>query len=103
MLESGPACDRVVVGEGDDIEALLVGTAQKIDRSDTWFLVVDRSGGVNVEIGAVPLSRRFIGRFGRARGLLRTSRYRPRTRASSCLANGNLLPEWERAKNRNGA
>jgi hypothetical protein len=48
MLESGPACDRVVVGEGDDVEALLVGTAQKIDRSDTWFLVVDRSGGVNV-------------------------------------------------------
>jgi hypothetical protein len=54
----GVAADRVVVGEGDDIERLLGGPAEDVEGSRRRLLVVDRGGGVDVEIDPAPFMPR---------------------------------------------
>jgi hypothetical protein len=65
VLDPDPACDRVVISKSDDIQALIRGNSQDVDRSDAGFLVVDRAGGVDMQIGPVPLQ--LLGGFGRCR------------------------------------
>ena len=89
MLDTDPACDRVVISKSNDIQALVRGGPQNVDRSDAWFLVIDRAGGVDMQISPVPLQ--LWGGFGRCRYVLGRTSSRTRTAASSWLANGNLL------------
>ena len=55
VLEPGPASDRVVISEGNDVQTLFGRIAQQIDGPDRGFLIIDGSRGVDVQVCAVPL------------------------------------------------
>jgi len=44
-----------VIGQGDEVEALLGGGSEKVNGADARFLIVDRSGSVDMQVRAVPL------------------------------------------------
>jgi len=53
--EPGPTGDRVVISQGDEVESLLGGGSEKVNGADARFLIVDRSGSVDMQVRAVPL------------------------------------------------
>ena len=55
MPEPGPTGDRVVIGQGDEVEALLGGGSEKFNGADARFLIVNRSRSVDMQVRAVPL------------------------------------------------
>lgn len=48
VLEAGPAGDRVVIREGDDVETLLGRAPEEVDGADAGVLIVDRTRCMNV-------------------------------------------------------
>ena len=55
MPEPGPTGDRVVISQGDEVETLFGGGSEKVNGANARFLIVDRSGSVDMQIRAVPL------------------------------------------------
>jgi len=52
--EVGVAADRVVIGQGDGIEAAFFGAVQDIEDADAGLLIVDGGRGVDMKVDAAP-------------------------------------------------
>jgi hypothetical protein len=58
--EVGVAPDRVVIGQGDGVEAAFFSPVQDIENAYAGLLVVDGGRGVNMKVDAAP--REILGR-----------------------------------------
>ena len=68
--EVGVAADRVVIGQGDGIEAAFFGAVQDIEDTDASLLIVNGGRGVDMKVDATPreiLCRGCLSDFGRCR------------------------------------
>jgi hypothetical protein len=52
--EVGVAADRVVIGQGDGIEAALFCAVQEVENANAGLLVINGSRGVDMKVDAAP-------------------------------------------------
>jgi hypothetical protein len=52
--EVGVAADRVVIGQGDGIEAAFFGAVQDIEDADASLLIVNGGRSVDMKVDAAP-------------------------------------------------